>query len=346
MKKKSVQFIALLLMGLAMGMFLGAESGSSIPILEKIEKVDLNFGDVICAYIVGIAPLENGFVLLTNESVYGDKYSLLKLSERGEFIKQYNKRGNGPGEFSRVGSLVVLEKSILVFERSTPFIHEFTFDLEFVRDHRVKQGGKGFLLGNFVAVQGLYFTGGNKDKKNYVLALYDRETFEFKKYAVEVNEVPAFVFTWGGFCEVDNKTIAGVYSNIYEVQLFDRYMNKSGALEKKISGHFEKYYPWKKNPNTLRNDGVKWMHSWAKMHSIFFLEDKFIITYLQNKKYYWDVISMDGKPVAFGLENKADQPFLFTTNSHIWRLETTEVEDEKEYAIIQMRFKKSETDAR
>lgn len=339
MKIKKMHLTVLLLAGFAVGLFSDVRNSTLTPKLEEVEKIDLQFDDYIFASLVSLKPIKDGFVLLVNESAYGDEYTMIKLSKRGKLLNLYNKRGNGPGEFSRASGVAVLEKSILVFERVAPYIHEFSFDLDFVRDHRIKQGGIGFLLGRYIALQGLYFSKEGKKQIANILALYDRETLEFKKHAVEIGEIPAFVYAWGGFCEVDDNIIAGVYSNIYEIQLFDREMNKTGALEKEISGNFKRFYPWKKNPNKLRESGVKWMHSWTKMHSVFYLDEKYIVTYLQNKKYYYDVISKDGKTLAMGIEGKQNGKYLFTSAAHIWRLDTTEVEDEKEYALIKMKFK-------
>lgn len=298
-----------------------AVNNSSDSLFKEIERVELKLDDVVFAEIYWVDAIPDGFVLVVSESAYGNNYEILKISRSGKFIKKYDKRGNGPGELRSIHNIIVLDKSILVPEKSAPYIHEFSHHLEFIRDHRIKTGGNGFLLGNYIGILSLNFKKENKKDKIFILALYDRNTFEFKKLAFEIPEVPAFVHLWGSFCRVDNNTIAGVYPILYSINLFDAEMNLKRVIKTEFPGHFKKYYPWKKSPSVVDESGIKWMHSWVKLHSVLYVNGKFIITYLQNKKCFYDIISIDGKSLVSTVELRKNRIYMFAEGPSIWRLE-------------------------
>jgi hypothetical protein len=313
-------------------------AGSDAPgnLFDEVERIELKMGDVVFASVADARPLPDGFILIIDQSAFGDVYSIVKLSKKGELIRLYDKRGNGPGEIRRIDNIAVRKNSILVAESTAPFVHEYSHDLQFIKDHRVKKGGKIFLLGKFVGIWSTNFIKENNQDKSYILALYDSETFEFKRYAFEIPGAPAYVFSWGNVCELDNQTFAGIYSTRYQVHLFDSEFNRTKDLIKNIPKHIKKYYPWKQDPHKLDNTGIQWMHSWSKIYGVYYIKGTFIIKYMHDKKRYLDLVDGSGNIILAGFEEAKNSGIIFTQDSFVWWLESND--DKTKFFLVKTEF--------
>jgi len=170
---------------------------TTADLFVDIEKIELKINDINIAHIVDIGILPDGFVIGINESAYGALCLLIKVKNDGSLVTVYNKRGNGPGELRDIENLYVKEDSILVAERISPYLHEFSYKLEFKTDHRLKHPGKVFKAGRYLGIWSINSTG-KKKREQYILALYDKSTYEFKKLVFPIDEIPAYVQRWGG----------------------------------------------------------------------------------------------------------------------------------------------------
>jgi hypothetical protein len=261
---------------------------------------------------------------------------LLKFSKKGKLIGKYDRRGNGPGELRSVGNIIQLENSILISESSAPFVHEFSHDLKFVKDHRIKKGGKILDLGKYFGIWTLNYKKENNKDKAFILALYDRETFEFKKFAFEIPEVPAYVYTWGGICRVDENTFAGVHVTQYKIYLFDTDLQLKKSIFGDLPGYMKKYHPWKKSHSHADNTSVEWMHSWSKINSIFYYDGKFIVKHLLEKKRFLDIISLDGKPLLTNYQESKNSSIDSTADPYFWKLEWND--DKTQYYLVKTKL--------
>ena len=228
---------------------LTAKTVTPHTLFNEISRIELQLDDVVFALITDIVPLPDGFVLIIKESRFGNTYSLLKLSKKGDFICKFDRRGNGPGEIKNIENIVAAKTSIFVAESFAPYVHEYSHNLQFIRDYRIKQGGKIFLFEDYIGIWSLNFRKINNKDKIYILALYDRNTFQFKGVTFEIPELPPYVHRMGGMCRVDNTTYAGVYSTRYQIYLFDERLQYKESLIKKVPEHIKKYYPSKLSPN-------------------------------------------------------------------------------------------------
>jgi hypothetical protein len=305
----------------------------------QVDRVDLKLDSYQIAILSQVKPIPDGFILLVKQSSFGDKYALIKVSHKGEIVSIFEKRGNGPGELRSIENIAVAENSIFVSERSAPFVHEYSFDLKLIKDHRIKKGGKLFLLGKYVGIWSLNFNNINDNNKTFILALYDRKTFAFIKVAFEISGVPAFVQRWGGICAIDENQFAGAYTIDYQINVFDSDMNLKKKLISKAPQYIKPYIPWKKSPYNLDKTGIDWMHSWSKIHSIFYVDNKYVLKYLLQKKQYTDIIDKNGKILASELEPKKNRSLIFSQNQFIWQLEWNE--DSTKYALIKLKLNHS-----
>lgn len=325
MSKFSFQFILIVLLGLGLifpfGINSYAANKSQKTIFKEVDRVELDFGNVVFASISKIVPLPDGFVVLVNESAYSVRHTLVKLSKKGKLLNKYDRRGNGPGEIRSIGNIVQLENSILVSESSAPFVHEYSHDLKFVKDHRIKKGGKVLLPGKYIGIWTLNFKKENDKEKAFTLALYDRNTFEFKKFAFEIPEVPAYVFTWGGICRVDENTFAGVYVTQYKIYLFNSEMQLQKTMLGKAPSYIKKYRPWKKSHSHADNTSVEWLHSWSKINDLYYIDGKFVVSYMCEKRRFLDIISLEGETLVANYEESKNSSVIFTEGSFIWQLE-------------------------
>jgi hypothetical protein len=313
-----------------------ASAKSPENIFKEVDRVKLDFGDVVFANTSKIVPLQDGFIVLIDETAYTKTHTLLKFSKKGTLLNKYDRRGNGPGELRSVGNIIPLENSILVSESSAPFVHEFSHDLKFVKDHRIKKGGKILDLGKYFGIWALNYKRENNKDKVFILALYDRNTFEFKKFAFEIPEVPAYVFTWGGICRVDENTFAGAYVTQHKIYLFDSDLKLKKSILGDLPGYMKKYHPWKKSHSHADNTSVEWLKSWSKIDSLYYIDGKFIVKHLLENKCFLDIISLDGKPLLKNYQESKNSSLLFTEDPYVWLLEWND--DRTTYYLVKVKI--------
>lgn len=327
--KNSILIIHLVLFILIFS--LSTRIGSPQTLFKEIERTELDFGNVVFARVSNIVPLPDGFIVLINETAYTTRHTLLKFSKKGTLISKYDRRGNGPGELRSVGNIVQLENSILVSESSAPYVHEYSHNLKFIKDHRIKKGGEVILLGKFIGIWSRNFITEEKKDKIYMLALYDKATLKFQRYAFEVKEVPNFVYMWGGMCKMDNNSYAGVYVTTYQIRLFDKNLQNEKTLITIAPKYIKKYYPYKGDPQTFDQTSQKWMES------IDYVDNKFILGYMKGKNSYLDIIDNDGN-ILYS-QYKVDKKWIvFIDNSHVWLLEKVEDDEDMKYVLIKSRL--------
>ena len=79
------------------------------------------------------------------------------------------------------------------------------------------------------------------------------------------------------------------------------------------------------------------MESWSKMESIDYVDNKFILGYMQGKNSYLDIIDKDGN-ILYS-QHKVDKKWIvFINNSHVWWLEKVEDDDDMKYFLIKSRL--------
>jgi hypothetical protein len=329
-------FVIIFLFGsLVVGLY--ADDSKNTDVFQEIERIQLNFGDFVFARITDIEPSPEGFILAVKDSAFGNLYSLVKLSGKGKYLCHYDKRGNGPGELRNIDHIAVSDEFLFVSESNSPYIHKFSHNLEFIQDYRVKRGGGVFLLGSYIGSWGVSFTKvGGKDK-THLLQLYDKNKFEYKKDAFDVSEIPPYVFSWGGMCQVNENTFAGVYCNQFKVFLFDRELNVKGSLISDAPKYVKEYYKWKGDSQTFDSNTDNWLSSWTKMHSIYYVDNKLIVIYMINRKQFIDVYSLEGKPLVKNYLSRKNRFFSFTQDSYCWWLERND--DSTEFTLIKTKIK-------
>jgi hypothetical protein len=305
-------------------------------LFKDIRRISLDFRDAPIAGVGFIRPLTEGFVVIYNESAFNDSFALARLSSSGIKIKSYKERGNGPGELGAILRLVVTEKSILVSEFKRPIIHEFSHELSFKKDYRIKKPGIIFDLGKHIGVWSLNFSKENNQDKIYMLSVYNRKTFHFIKFSFEIPEVPAFVYLMGGIWPTSKKHYAAIYPTEYQIRLYDENLNFKKNVIKSIPSHVKKYIPWKKSPYSLDNKGYEWMNSWSRLNRLFFIDGRYFIIYWQNKTQYLDIISNDGQLLLKQYVMDKKRTPVFNRKNRIWMLESN---DEKtQFSLIETGF--------
>ena len=311
----------------------GSNPGS--PLFVDIEQVELKLDNLVFSSIDLIRKLPDGFIIVISESLSNNKYTIVKTDKNGNIVCIYDKRGNGPGELRHIGKIVVLEDSILVSEVTSPFIHKYSLNLEFLEDYRIKKGGFIFDVDNYIGLWAPHYEG----DKIYTLALYDKKSLEFKRYAFEVDEVPAYTHFWGGICKADNGLFAGLYSKDYKIFIFDNELNFKKCLIDKTPPHIKKYTPAKLDPHTIDENSVKWIHTWSKMKDIFFVDGNFILKYVYNNKRYLDIISHEGSLLQGNIQEPKDCSNIFTDGKFIWKMKWKDIDDEvTKYFIVKTRL--------
>jgi len=334
-KRKISRLIALLfIFGFTFTIAVYPESNDK-SIYKQVERIKLNLEKVVFAAAANIIVLpDGGFLVTIRESLYSDLFSLIKLSKNGDVLKIYDKHGNGPGYLQRVSNCLVKENSILVGEFNAPYIHEFSHNLDFIADHRIKKGGKIYLAGKYIGVWHDHITGDIKHTQYYMLALYDSTSYNFKKYAYEVNDNPAYVYSWGNIVKVDEKTFAGVYATEYQIRILDSEFNLQKKLIKDVPDYIVKYTPWKENPHNLDDSGIKWMESWSKIESVYFYEGKFLLKHMIGKTMFIDVIDQNGKTLVNRFKEDKNKNLILADGKYLWLLETDKDSDEPKYVMI------------
>lgn len=303
------------------GFFWGAQNVTAGTIFTEIERIELDFENVIFAKILDIAAAPDGFLIIASESAHTDKHTLLKFGMDGMLIAKYNRRGNGPGELRYVRGIVAIKDKIFASESAAPFVHEFSQNLKFTKDHRIKNGGKILLLGKYFGIWRPVYENESEKKRASMISLYDRKTFKFKRNVFKVEEIPNFVYDWGGICKLDENTYAGIYVIPYQISLFDAEFQLKKKLLGKVPQYMKKYRPWKQNPQRIDNAAREWVHSWSKITQIYCSDGIFIIQYTHDKKDYLDFVSPEGNVLFENYEEKKNRRVTLTTKNAVWLYE-------------------------
>ncbi len=319
-------------------LFLGnvAIFGQGKDLFSEVERIELKFKDIYFAVLGQVRPLPDGFIALCNESRTSGRHKIIKFDKQGNVLSIFQERGNGPGELRSVANILVTNDSILVAESTAPYVHKFSHKLEFIEDFRIKKGGKIFNLGSrYFGIWGPKYKNVNGKDKIFMLALYEKDSFTFKRDAFDIKEEPALTFNWGGICKIDKNRFAGIYANEYKIRILDEDGNQVNSLIKEVPGHFKKYYKWNKDPNNIDSRAMKWMHSWSKMHAVFFLNEIIIIRHNLNRRNYLDFYSRDGALIKGNWLQPKSNGHVFTTDGFIWKLQkVNEDDDDTRYFLV------------
>jgi hypothetical protein len=315
------------------------EKNTAGSIFKEVERVDLKLDKIIFAHINDYVVVPDGFIILIQETARGEYFSLVKLSKKGDVLRVYEKRGNGPGELRYIENLEAFGKSIFVGEMTAPYFHEFNHNLDFIADHRAKRGGKVMHVGNYIGIWADYIPRVNNVDKFYMLGLYDNKTYEFKKYAFEIPEIPALVQSWGGVRKIDENTYAGIYPTQYQIRLYDKELNFKKNLLKDVPGYIVKYSPWKQNPNDVTLDMQKWFKSWSKIESLFYADGKFLLRYMIGEEFFIDIFDKDGKKLVSQYKEPKNKHVNFAEGGFLWLLESyDEDEDSPKNTLIKAKL--------
>lgn len=327
-------FLAILLI-LSIGLFvLNAEN----DIFVEQERVKINIDKILYSGITDIEQIPDGFVLLLARSRKSNL--IVKIDRKGNLVSMHDKVGNGPGELRNVYNIAITDSAVYAIELQSPFIHEFSHDLQFRDDYRIKRGGQLIILGNmFAGVWAPYYSGDKNMELVETLALYDLKSFKFIRTAFSVKEVPALFHLLGGICRIDNDSFAGVYPSEYQVKIFDRNIQFKKNLIETVPGHIKKYHPYKKSPHVVDQDIIDWANSWAVIQTLFYIDGKFIIKYLYNRDSFLDIIDGKGKILYAGYKEKKKFHIVFVEDQkYVWRLKVEEFENIDRYTLVKQKL--------
>lgn len=291
---RKVTYISCLLLAFS----INAIAGDSI--FKEIHRIPLQLDSLVFNEIVDLDPVKDGYILVLRRSAWGKADLIVKVNLRGELLSQYTKRGYGPGEIGNIGNVIVHDNRVYAIELTSPSIHCFDQHLKFVEDFRVKTGGKLIQLQEDIGVWQLATKNENDENKHYLVALYDSKTVDFKRYAFSVKEPPSYVHTWGGICRIDKDTYAGIYSNEYVIRVLNAQLERTKTIANVPANIKKRYYPVSNDPHTLTNTGVKWLKSWTKMKSIFYLNGMLVLTTSTGNDSEIDICTVGGNIIRSG----------------------------------------------
>lgn len=308
-------------------------------IFIELEKIKLNIDEILFSRLWQIEQLPDGFVILLSR--YGNSNMIVKLGKNGDVVSIYDKAGNGPGELRNIYNIAVNENSIYACEQSSPYVHEFTHNLKFKKDYRVKKGGKLFILGDkYAGIWGPNYIGEKKVESIKTLSLYSLRDFSHIKFAFPVAEVPALYHYWGDICRINKTTFAGIYPTEYQIKIFDENMELRKQLIKNVPKHIKKYHPYKGNSRLVDQNIADWGSSWSVLKDIFYSEDRFIIKYLYKKNNFFDIIDRSGKIIYSGYKEDKDLHLIFVEKQkYFWHLLTKMTGDEIKYFLVKHKLK-------
>lgn len=314
------------------------------------ERIELKLDDVFFSGIMDIDTVPGGFILLISRTPHKPGDLILKVDSKGKLLKQYEKRGYGPGEIKAIRNIVVTEDSIYAIESTTPFVHEYSHDLVFKKDYRVKRGGKLFDAGKYMGIWNAVAATEKGQSKKYALSLYNKEKFSFVRYAFPIKKEPFLVQGWGGICKANGDSFAGVYVNEYYIRQYDPEFLKYSTVNQTIPGHIKKYVKWTGEPNSINNKALSWMESWTKMHSIFWFKNYCILRYLHDGKNFIDVYTSDGVLICGPIKENDDISLRHFDGSYFWMLEEKELKNadhgktgDINYTLIKAAFRVRQT---
>jgi hypothetical protein len=306
-------------------------------IFVDVERVNLKLDELLYSGLGDIAPLPDGFIIVFRRG--RDCNLIVKLDKQGNIITVYDKTGNGPGEIRGLHNIGVTGTAIFASEMQSPFIHEFSHDLKFKNDYRIKGAGKLYVLGTkYIGI----WCPSNFDEKAEnldTLALYDAKSFKFKKYVFRVKEVPAFFSYWGSVCRINDDTFAGVYPSEYQIRIFDGNLEFRKSLLNEIPVYIKKYVPFNRSQSVVDQNAVNWTNTWSVMHSIYYLDGMFILSYTYNKEFFLDIIDSNGKVVYPNYKEKKRFGIAFIEdNKFLWRLKVEEGDEADKYTLVKQKL--------
>lgn len=301
-------------------------------IIKEIERIKLQTGEFYPSVGDG-ALLPDGFVFVFQESVFGQNPLLIKFNKKGEFVSKYTARGNGPGELNKPEGVYTFGNEIFVSEFYHPVVHVYTNSLKFKRDFRINSSGKIlFINDRYVGIWSMHY----QDDKVYLLTIYNRDTFSLYKYAypIQKDKIPAFVQYYGNVTPISGSRYAGIYATDFQVNIFNRNFEPSRRLLKRKPGHVKKHNKWKGSRSVISTDKItEWMRTWTIPHSVFYVNNHYIISYHNGDDSFQDVIDENGDIIQS--ERKINWFPRFSDENFLYRIDKKENEDNiDEFFII------------
>jgi hypothetical protein len=302
-------------------------------IFKEVKRIKIET-DNIYPIVTSMNILKNGFVILFKATSSGNKPLLVTIDKKGTFLSKYDARGYGPGELMEPNNIFISDEEILVSESFNPVIHAYSNKLIFIRDYRIKKGGK--ILFADKKRLGIWSMFPEKDLV-YLITIYNKENLNHIKYAYSIkkDKVPAFVQYYGNLCRIDKENFAGIYASDFQVNIFDSQIKLKRKLFTGKPAHVKKYHPWKGNRSIVNgNRAEEWINSWTVAYSVLFVDDHFLIYYREKNKFYLDVVDIKGTHIY----TKQEMPWVHSLSDgkHLWRVEKKEsTTDELNYYIIQ-----------
>lgn len=323
-----------ILFGLLILSYLHAEN----DIFVDVERVNLKLDELLFSGIGGaIEQLPDGFVITLDRGQQSDL--IVKVDMKGNITTVYDKPGNGPGEIRDLHNIGVTATAILASEKQSPFIHEFTHDLKFKNDYRIKGAGRIHILGT--KYFGIWRPSNFDEKAENLdtLALYDQKDFKFLRYVFHIKEVPAFFSYWGTICKIDDDTFAGVYPSEYQIRIFDNNMQFKKNLIKETPHYIKKYFPYNRNLNTVDKNTQSWVNSWSIITDVYYVEGKFILLYMFNGENFIDILDSNGNNLYSQYKEKKRFHLIFTEDQkYIWRLKVEEGDETDKYTLVKQKL--------
>ncbi len=237
------------------------------------------------------------YAVMDAGSITVKRQSILVFNESGELIKEFDKRGYGPGEIRRVSSISVLDDRLYLMEAFSGLIHVKDLSLSHIEDLRIEIGG--FLAINTKDDLGVWRPRvGNTT--THMLTLYDRHTRKarLKAMAMKSADVPPFVSHYGGIASMGDGYI-GVFANDYRPVVLDHEFRFKKRLFNLVPAHVVSYYPWKKDRQKVKYHEMKaWIESWFLMENIFVHDDMILICYSYSGEHYMDIYDKNANLLA------------------------------------------------
>lgn len=99
--------------------------------LKEVMRIDDTGGDYYFQHPSNVRVAPDGSLLIT------DMGQLIHFDSNGKFIRNYFKKGQGPGEMQEIGDYFIEENMLLVQDRRLQKILRFDFNGEFIREFRI-----------------------------------------------------------------------------------------------------------------------------------------------------------------------------------------------------------------
>jgi hypothetical protein len=276
------------------------------------------------------------------ESYPDSEFFIYKFSPKGEFLRKFGKKGQGPGELQWISALVVSQNGhIKISDMNASKLIEFDPDANFVKETKVHHAVR-----EVIPLENGYYLGRRNPKdsaepRGMYLCLFDAEFNELKKLDfIDMSDMATGKKTPGTILSfywraAGNRIYAGNEQRGYEIWIYDL----EGNLLRKIRKEYKPVpYPEEFRRQTeelaVRQPGL---NLFARKDMLplnsFFSDDEerlFVMTYEQGKsqdEYIHDVFNKDGVLIAraplgkYGILGRALNPLRATaTNGRFYRL--------------------------